>query len=87
MLPRRLSPKLLDALGHEISVLRRLNHPNIVRLLDIVKVREGMAVEPSRPSPAPNPAVSACSPSGGSTWSSNIVTAATLRACCAAVDH
>ena len=40
----RLSSKLRDALASEISVLQRIKHPNLVGLLDLVKV--GFEAEP-----------------------------------------
>lgn len=34
----RLSPKLRDSLGSEVSILRRIEHGNVVKLYDVFEV-------------------------------------------------
>jgi serine/threonine-protein kinase ULK/ATG1 len=40
----RLSSKLKQSLESEVTILRKIDHPNIVRLLETVKVRPGSAL-------------------------------------------
>ena len=35
---KRLSPKISESLDEEITILRAINHPNIIRLLEAIKV-------------------------------------------------
>lgn len=38
----RLSKKLQENLKDEVGILRKINHPNIIRLLEIIEVRIGV---------------------------------------------
>ncbi|KAL0375257.1 UNVERIFIED_CONTAM: Serine/threonine-protein kinase ATG1c [Sesamum radiatum] len=40
----RLSPKLQESLKSEIFILKRVNHPNIIRLHDMIEVRAALSV-------------------------------------------